>query len=332
MAPSSASRARRSRGRLRTVAVGGLCALSALLATACGSSPKKTSTASAAVPSHVTIAGATISRNAALNAMLPSSLRSGGQVTVGEDPTEAPWGYYSPPGSHNWTGAEYSLGQALAAELGIRFVVNEQLFTGLIPGMLAGKYQVGLANLGDRKDREQSLNFVDYLLDGDGLLVVKGNPHHIVSLKDLCGLPIAITAGSTFLTYAQSQNKSMCGAKPYTILTFPSDADSFLAVKSGKAVATLTDIAEAAYVAQTSGAGSLYQAVHDPSAPQGYAVAWIGMAVSKQDPQLAHAMLAAQKALVKSGAERTILSHYGLGFFAGTPPKLNACATPNPDC
>jgi polar amino acid transport system substrate-binding protein len=264
--------------------------------------------------------------------MLPSAIKSSGQVTVCEDPTEPPWGYYSPPASHHWAGAEYALGQALGAKLGVRFAVQEQLFAGLFPAMLAGKCQVGTENLGDRKDRERSLNFVDYLLDGDGLLVAKGNPHHIVSLKDLCGLPIAITAGSTFLTYVQTQNKPICGSKPYSILTFPDDADTFLAVKSTKAVATLTDVAEAAYVAQTHGGGSLYQAVHDPKAPQGYAVAWIGMAAAKTYPQLAQAMLRAEQALVKSGAERTILSHYGLGFFAGTQPKLNACVASGPGC
>jgi polar amino acid transport system substrate-binding protein len=264
--------------------------------------------------------------------MLPTAIAQSGQVTVAEDPTEPPWGYFTSPGSKQFTGAEYDLGQAIAAKLGVKFVVKDVLFTGIIPGILAGKYQVGLANMGDRKTREASLDFVDYLLDGDGLLVAKGNPDHITSLASLCGKTLAITAGSTFLTYVQSQSKPVCASKPYQILTFPSDAETFLAIKAGKAVATLTDVAEAAYVARTSDGGNAFDPVRDPKAPQGYAVAWIGMAVSKADAQLAQAMLKAQQELVKSGAERAILAHYGLGFFAGTKPKLNACAVSDPAC
>jgi polar amino acid transport system substrate-binding protein len=343
MASSPTGQTLRSRGRLRVEpsragAAFALVLVLMLVAGCGGSSSSSTSSSTAsnasapAAPKSVTIAGATITENPTLHAILPASIKASGSVTVGEDPTEPPWGYYSPPGSTHWAGAEYALGQAIGAELGIKFDAKEQLFTGLIPGILAGKYQIGLANMGDTKVREKTLNFVDYLYDGDGLLVAKGNPHNVVSLAQLCGLPIAITAGSTFLTFAQNENKPICGSKPYSILTFPDDADTFLAVKSGKAVGTLTDIAEAAYVARTSGGGSLYTAVHDPKLPQGYDVAWIGMAVTKSGPQLATAMVAAEQALVKSGAERTILNSFGLGFFAGTTPKLNACSVPSSAC
>lgn len=310
----------------------------ALFVCACGSSSSSSSTQSsskttttastASSTGSATINGVTITANPALHAMLPASIKSSGQIDVGEDPTEPPWGYYSPAGSTNWTGAEYVLGKAIGAELGVHWNVSEQLFTGLIPAILAGKYQVGLANLGDEKTREATLAFVDYLYDGDGLLVTKGNPHHISSLASFCGLPMAITAGSTFLSYVQSQSKPLCGSKPYTIQTYPDDADTFLAVKAGKAVGTLTDVAEAAYVARTSGGGAVYQAVRTPGHPQGYDVAWIGMAVTKSQPQLANAILAAEQALVTSGAEKKLLDAFGLGFFAGTTPQINACALP----
>ena len=79
---------------------------------------------------------------------------------------------------------------------------------------------LAMSSLTDRVDREQVVDFVDYLNVGIGLLVAAGNPKKIDTLDDLCGRTLAVEVGTPV-------NRSPCpGCRPCPcpITRFPSSA------------------------------------------------------------------------------------------------------------
>ena len=60
-------------------------------------------------------------------------------------------------------------------------------FDGIIGGLEAGRYDLGLTSMIDKKERQAKVDFVDYLSSGIAFMVAKGNPKGLKEQMDLCG-------------------------------------------------------------------------------------------------------------------------------------------------
>ncbi len=270
-------------------------------------------------------ASITVKTDPALHDMLPDSVKSAGKMKAATNAPYPPWEYYEAPGSPVFVGIEPDLAKALGAKLGIQIVFKQTPFDAIIPSMLSGKADLGISTFYDTPDRQKVMDIIDYAKDGSGILVIKGNPDGIVGLDSLAGKVVAVQKGTTQYDFLVKTNKDFAaaGKEQIKILALPSDTDAQLAVKSGKAVAEMTDGPGGAYVAKTSGGGNVFEAIVDPAFPGGYDPATIAILVKKGIPNLPEAFQQAFQQLVDEGVMKQILDLYGAGESMLDPITIN---------
>ncbi len=58
------------------------------------------------------------------------------------------------------------MAKALASVMGLRRASRTSPFDSIIPGLAAGKYDLGMSSFTDTKEREKTVDFVTYLQAG----------------------------------------------------------------------------------------------------------------------------------------------------------------------
>jgi len=169
--------------------------LAPALLTGCGSS-KSSSTASTA-----TVATPTPSVNASIAAQVPGPIKSKGTLTVASEAEYAPNEFIAPDG-HTVIGMDPDLVKALGAVMGLKTTVVNSTFEAIIPGLAAGRYDVGASSFTDTKEREKTVDFVTYLSVGQAFLTKANGGPKPNTLADLCGHKVSVEKGTVELEEA----------------------------------------------------------------------------------------------------------------------------------
>jgi len=272
-----------------------------------------------AVPAKDVVSG--ITEDSKLNAELPASVRSSGQLTLGTtlQPGTSGLPHVGQVDGQN-VGLDVDLRNAVAKVLGVTWNVQNGTFATIIPGVQNGKYQVGQDNFGATKAREQVVDFATYLNDGQAFLGASTvSASAISALTDACGYTIATSPGSTFQTLLTS-NASKCaaaGKKPWTVQYFSDSAPIFLGLANGKVDLyfgpTLSLKYDAAHIAGTKFLGQI------SSTP-------VGFVTAKNSP-IAKALSGAVNELIDSGDYAKIFGKWGVGGTEITKSTLNPATT-----
>ena len=139
------------------------CGSSSSSSSSAGSSSSSTSSsASSSATSSSSSAGA----NSAVAALVPSAIKAKGTLTVAADASYAPNEFIGPDG-HTVVGMDADLAKAIAATMGLKATISNVTFDAIIPGLAAGKYDLGASSFTDTKAREKVVNFVDYFSAGE---------------------------------------------------------------------------------------------------------------------------------------------------------------------
>jgi polar amino acid transport system substrate-binding protein len=297
--------------------------LCAAVIAGCGSSKSSTTTtsSSAAGSSSATTSSTTAASSGAdakVVALVPASIKSKGTLTVASDASYAPNEYIGPDGK-TVIGMDADLSKALAGVMGLKANVVNATFDTIIPGLAAGKYDMGASSFTDTKAREKVVKFVDYFSAGTSFFTKASGGTSVTGLADLCGKTVSVESGTTEETDAQGQSKKCTSAgKPkVTVLVFPTQTAANLALSSGRAQISMADSPVAAYqVKQSNGTFKLVG--------QTYGTAPYGLAVSKTSG-LAAPVLAALKVLMSNGTYMSILSKWGIqsGALAASHVMVN---------
>src|SRR5436309_717640 len=183
----------------------------------CGSS--SSSSSSSPTPGTST---PTSAANPAIEKLVPPAVKSKGTLTVASDASYAPNEFIAPDG-HTVIGMDPDLMQAIGAVMGLKVKVQNVTFAAIIPGMAAGKYDVGASSFTDTKEREKTVDFVTYLSVGESFLTKAGSSANPQTLADLCGLTVSVEKGTVEETDATNQNKkcTSSGKKAIKVLIFP---------------------------------------------------------------------------------------------------------------
>lgn len=301
--------------------------LAALSATVVGCSSTGAAQPAGSNASSVSVDGVKIAVDPAARKLVPKTYLDAKTVEVASDVPYAPFEFFTADGSDKITGVDYDLGQAIGAKLGLTFDFKQQTFDGIIPAMQAGKFQVAMSAMTSSVERMSVLDFVDYSASGTGILVAKGDPHHIKTYLDLCGKPVAAQSGSKQVELVTSWQAECqkAGKKQIALSQFPKDSDGQLAITSGKVVASVATKPSAGYVAKTTNGGKTFQVVDDPKAPTGYDATLNGVGVLKGD-KLADAIKAALQSLMDDGTYKKILDTYGVTGIAIPKATINGAA------
>ena len=309
---------RTSRGWL-SAAVPLLCAAAIV---GCGSSSSSSSSSSATSSAAATSTAASSSAasggtpasgaNPAIVKLVPASIKSKGALTVAADASYAPNEFFASDGK-TIIGMDADLSAALAAEMGLKAKLVNETFVGIIPGLAAGKYDMGASSFTDTKEREKVVDFVDYFSAGESFFTKASGGVAVSTLADICGKTVAVEKGTTEETDAQAQSKK-CGGKPVKVLSFPDQNGANLALSSGRAQLGFADSPPAAYAVKKS--NGQFKLV-GPT----FAAAPYGLAIPKHSG-LAPAVLAALKVLMKNGSYTKILTKWGVQAGAISPAQV----------
>ena len=279
-----------------------LAAFAVITATAGCAAPDEGS--SPAADPTATISEQDVNEGAA--ALLPDDIKSSGVVRVASGVSFPPMEYFD---TDNKTvlGFDADLGKALGDVLGVEFQFHNTNFDGIIGGLTAGRFDLGLTSMIDKKERQEQVDFVDYLSSGIAFLTVKGNPEGFADEGDLCGHTVAVEKGSTGDLVADDLSKQ-CekdGEDALKKSPFPDQTSAVQALQSGRADAVLAlDLTLAYNVKQSPDAFEI------PATPFGTLP--VGIPVPKDDPQLRDAVQAALIELQESGTYDELLQKWNL--------------------
>lgn len=273
-----------------------------------------------------TVAGAAASHKTKnLASLLPASIRSAGVITNGSPQNNPPLIFLN--ASQQLTGIDFALAKALQKELGVKFNFVNTPFPAIIPGLESGHITTSLSVLSDTPTREQTVSFVDYVLDGVTFIGAYGNPQHIKSPAGFCGQSLGATQGAIEAKFISDLSTKYCTSKGKPAITpalYSTAADVLLALDSGRVVADVHPGAASQYIAKTS--GKKYQLLLPGKL---YLANYGGIGVAKGETQLAHALVVALRALQANGTYGKILKKYGLSRMALTRQQItvNAATT-----
>ncbi|MBI5948087.1 MAG: ABC transporter substrate-binding protein [Chloroflexi bacterium] len=236
-----------------------------------------------------------------LGVTAPARIKTAGKLVVASDLTYAPM-EFTKEGTDTAIGADVDIANCIAAAWGVKAEIKNTSFDAVIPSLKSKQVDVIMSSLSVTDERKKEVDFVEYMVAGSGILVVKGNPAGLKSLADLCGKDVAIQTGTVQIDEAKEQD-AKCATK-IKLSTFEGNNDVVQAVASKRAVAGLMDYPVAGYAAKkvkgTEVVGEQYN-----TGPY-------GIAVRKDDAELKTALAAAVEAMIAKGQYTAILKYWGL--------------------
>lgn len=309
--------------RPRMLAVTATTALALLLVGGCGTKKSTTllpSPAPGGGAASVTLYGATISQDSSLTSSVPSAVKSKGTLIVATDATYAPNEFFAADGK-TIMGMDADLAKAIGTVLALKVKVVNAGFDSILPGLAAGKYDLGMSSFGDTKEREKTVDFVTYFKAGTSFYVKTQGGPTINTLADLCGHKVAVERGTTQADDVTAQNKKCTSSsKPaISLQVYPDQNGANLALSSGRADVGMADSPPAEY--QVKQSNGQFKLVGQP-----YSVVPYGIAIPKNNG-MAKPVLAAVQKLMSDGAYKAIIAHWGIEAGAITAPVVNGAVS-----
>ena len=117
---------------------------------------------------------------------VPASIKSKGTLTVAADASYPPNEFVGPDGK-TVVGMDADLMNALGALMGLKIKVINETFDSIIPGLASSKYDVGASSFTDTKEREKTVDFVDYFVAGESFFTKASGGANISGIGDICG-------------------------------------------------------------------------------------------------------------------------------------------------
>lgn len=164
-------------------------------------------------------------------------------LVVGVDGTFAP--HAMPKLGGGVEGFNVDMAEDIGRRLGRPVQIVAQEYSGLIPGLNAGKFDFLAAPTTVTPERARVLLFTEGYLDTDFQFLIPRDSPDIKSLDDLKGKVIAVNKGSAYDAWAR-QNQAKYG---FEFQSYGTNSDAVQAVLSGRAFANLAGNTVVAYAA-----------------------------------------------------------------------------------
>ncbi|WP_159451308.1 ABC transporter substrate-binding protein [Demequina sp. NBRC 110054] len=218
--------------------------------------------------------------------------------------------------NETFEGINVDLAAALSEELGREIVFENASFDTIIPGLTSGRYDVALTGMFDTLEREETVDFVDYLAAKNDFLVpmdVSG----IESMDDLCGYSVGIPGGALeadMLAEASTACED-AGEEPIEVNEY-ADLDAVvLALTSGRIEVAPNDSAANAYI--------MSQYPDELQVMGAYLTDGYFAAGFAKDSELVQEFNDAFAAIMEDGTYEEILSEWGIDDRALDEPIIN---------
>ena len=215
-------------------------------------------------------------------------------VTVATSPDFPP--FESLDGSEV-VGIEVDILQAITGKLGLEMQLEQMDFESVIPGVQAGKFDIGMSGITITADRQKNCDFTQpYFLASQAIVVTPDSD--ITCKADLEGKTISVQTGTTAEEY--------CMENGYEVLAFAANNDAAAALTSGKAAAWVVDNEVGVALAAQQGLVVLDEAM--TSEPYAFAF--------QKGSELVAPFNEALDALLADGTIEQIFQQYGVLYVA----------------
>ncbi|MDQ7744534.1 transporter substrate-binding domain-containing protein [Hydrogenophaga pseudoflava] len=220
------------------------------------------------------------------------------ELRVAIDPTYKPFTYKTDAGEP--AGFDVDVAKALCDELKSKCVFVEQAWDGMIPGLLAKKYDAIISSMSITEERKQSVDFTGKYYNTPSCVVVKTALNLGAEAAGFKGKKLGVLKASTQEKYAMGELKT-AGA---TVVPYDAQDQVYLDIKSGRLDGTVADVVEVqgGFLSTPDGkdyscAGGRIPVEFDAK----YFGAGAGVAIRKEDTALRDALDAGIKAIRDNG-------------------------------
>ncbi|MDE1188423.1 MAG: ABC transporter substrate-binding protein [Pantoea sp.] len=245
----------------------------------------------------------------ALHDRLPADIKSAGKMIAVNNGSFPPYEIVN--GTHSMEGASADLAVALGQLLGVKIEhATVSGLSGVLAGINSGRYQLAIGPIGDYPDRQEKVDFIDFVQEFVVFGVPKGNPAKINGLDDTCGKRIAVmAAGSAEQVIRKQSDACVAAGKPAVVVqSFTDQPSSILAVRSKRSDAFFSSQAPLTYfVEQANGQLEL----SGKGQKNGFGDIFQGTVVPKGS-ELGNVVLDAYKELFSNGTYAAIMKKWKL--------------------
>ena len=276
-----------------------MAALMAASLTACGGGAKDTAAADTAAATteekaeDTTAAESKDETSAEAAETEEAKDAAGGKLIMATNAEFPPYEYHD---GDAVVGIDAEIAKAIADELGMELEIEDIAFDSIIPEIVSGKADMGLAGMTVTEDRMQSVDFSNTYAKASQKIIVTEDSE-IVSPDDLKGVIVGVQLGTTGDIYVSDLE-----ADGTTVERYSKGFEAVQALSQGKIDAVVIDGEPAkTFVAETEGLKILEESFTDEE----YAIA-----VKKGNTELLEKINGALKTLKDNGTLDEIVAKY----------------------
>lgn len=255
----------------------------------------------------------------ALAQAVPDRLKAAGKLVIATQPNYAPI-TYKDPSTNRLTGFDIDLGEAIAAELGLKAEWQETAFAQMLPSLQTGRVDMVMAFMSDVPSRRDTADFVDYVRSG-AQFYTQGSRADIKAWPDLCGKRIGASRSTTWPADIAEWSKANCeakGLKAVEVVGTEGSVDARAQLKTGRLDAGVQGNETLPYF-QTMEPGA-YAGVGEAFTDK---LVGIPFPKTAEGAQLRDAVKGAIERLLVNGAYKAIIDKHGLAANALTAVTIN---------
>lgn len=256
---------------------------------------------------------AEVEKDENIAAMLPEEFAGGFSAGINAD--FAPIKFVDADGEI--IGVNPDLLRGAAKVLGTEVEFQEGTFDSMVPGLEAKRFDV-VASIGDFVERQERIDFIDYMKAGTAIMANTAVEVDEVTLDELCGLSIGYTRGSAQQTYLEAA-AAQCekdGEPGLEVRGYQDSGAGILAVKSGQDDAFWGDSPQVVYNVEQN--PDVYKTIFNQTNIV------YGIGIHKDNTELRDALRAALLKLVEDGTYDEILAVWEQQEFALPEMPINS--------
>ncbi|WP_114217261.1 ABC transporter substrate-binding protein [Ochrobactrum sp. 3-3] len=249
--------------------------------------------------------------------LVPQEIRDRGMLTVGSQQTFPPIEFRE-PGSQEVSGASADLLREIAKRLNLKMQFVQAEYSALIPGIEAKRFDMASGGISDTEEREQKLDFVNYMMSGGSMLVRAEDESKYKTIADFCGKKLATLLGSRVIMAKVEEASATCqktGAAPIVAEQLPSAPDARMQLDLKRVDAYLGDFPALVYMG--SQFPGKYAIVGGNYILTPYITSW---GFAKNQSGLHDAVKKATEEMLADGTYRSIMEKWGVG--GGVLPEI----------
>jgi polar amino acid transport system substrate-binding protein len=149
---------------------------------------------------------------------VPDRMKAAGKIVIATQPNYAPI-TYKDPAANKLTGFDIELGEAIAAELGLKVEWQETAFAQMLPSLQTGRVDMVMAGMSDLPARRDTADFVNYMASGAQFYTVTAFKDQIKLPDDLCGKSVGASRSTNWPRQIGEWSDANCVAKGKPAIT-----------------------------------------------------------------------------------------------------------------